>query len=173
MVQLSYKQTYVDTVWSSDQEANDKWFGGIVKQGDHLYFHGGSGPGFHEGEAGSWFEKQSLFKYYNIQHSVDYKNYQILDAIIGEALPYKNKLSDSKNHSQGIGNKIYTNTSVAGYEQYSNHGVNCVIHVDKEFTKNTGTTGQLNQVFNYINSSYITNIKRSVIPYGGNSYISR
>ena len=46
---------------------------------------------------------------------MEFNKERIVDAIIGAILPYQNSLSDSKNHAQPIGNKLYTNTSVAGY----------------------------------------------------------
>ena len=173
--QLGYKQNQVEVVGTTDNPENDGWFGGIVLSDERgqMRFHGGSGKGHLVGEARYWYEKQCLFKYYNIKHDKDEINYQIEDAIIGATLPFQNSLSDSKNHSQSIGNKLYTNTSVAGYQQYGNHGINCILQLDSSFNKTTGSNGRLNQVFNYLNTSYICNIKRDVIPYNGNNYISR
>ena len=53
-----------------------------------MRFHGGSGKGHLEGESRYWYEKQCLFKYYNIQHDKDEINYQIEDAMIGATLPF-------------------------------------------------------------------------------------
>jgi hypothetical protein len=78
MVQLGYKQTVVDTVRDGENPDNDKWFGSatlIGGNGGQLYFHGGSGPGVHDGDGRYWYEKQCLFKYYNIQHDKDETNY--------------------------------------------------------------------------------------------------
>ena len=174
--QLGYKQTTVDTVRDEDDPDNDKWFGSIGMVGGtrgQLYFHGGSGPKFLQGDGRYWYEKQCLFKYYNIQHDKDETLYQIKDSIVGAILPYDNSLNDSKNHAQPIGGKMYTNTSVAGYQQYGNHGVNCVLQLDSSFNKTSGLNGNLDQVFNYLNTSYICNIKRNIIPYQGNNYSSR
>jgi hypothetical protein len=88
-------------------------------------------------------------------------------------LPYQNNINDSKNHAQMIGNKMYTNTSIAGFTQYGNHGINCVIKLADNFNINTGKNGNLAQTFNYLNTAYIANIKRQIIPYNGNTYISR
>lgn len=173
--QLGYKQTTVNSI-RDDNPDNDKWFGAIGMVGGirgQLYFHGGSGPGFLQGDGRYWYEKQCLFKYYNIQHDKDETNYQIKNAIIGNSLPHNNSLEDSKNHAQNIGNKMYTNTSVAGYQQYGNHGVNCILNLDSAFSKTTGYNGNMDQVFNYLNTSYICNIKRNIIPYQGNNYSSR
>lgn len=180
--QLGYKQANVDVVYDEGTEYNDKWFGGIAfnKDKTQLYFHGGSGPGFtpdqykdQQDSPRYWYEKQALYKYYNIQADVVNTYYGIDDAIIGQILPYQNNINDAKNHAQAIGNKMYTNTSIAGFTQYGNHGTNCVIRTTDNFTLNTGTNGNLSQVFNYLNSTYITNIKRQIIPYNGNTYISR
>lgn len=175
--QLSYKQKDVQVVRTQKTSVNDKWFGGICQIGSgsryQLYFHGGSGPGYKSGEGGDFYEKQSLFKYYNVEKHKDINNYQIKDAIIGNILPYENNLNDSKNHAQSIGTKMYTNTSVAGYQEYGNHGTNCVLHVDESFNKTTGINGSITDVFNFLNSTYICNIKRNIIPYNGNTYISR
>lgn len=176
MVQLGYKQTVIDTVRDDENPDNDKWFGSATLIGGNrgqLYFHGGSGPGVHDGDGRYWYEKQCLFKYYNIQHDKDETNYQIKDAIVGSILPYENNLNDSKNHAQAIGGKMYSNTSVAGYQQYGNHGINCVLQLDSAFNKTTGYNGNMEQVFNYLNTSYICNIKRNIIPYQGNNYSSR
>ena len=172
---LGYKQNELEVVGTSGNPENDGWFGGAVLNDarGQMRFHGGSGPGHLEGDARYWYEKQCLFKYYNVKHDKDETNYQIEDAIIGAILPYQNSLSDSKNHAQSIGNKLYTNTSVAGYQQYGNHGTNCVLQLDSNFNKTTGSNGNLTQVFNYLNTSYICNIKRNVIPYGGNNYYGR
>lgn len=172
--QIGYKQSTVSTVRGEDEE-NDKWFATIGAKDvrSQLYFHGGSGPGYHEDQGRYWYEKQCLFKYYNIRHDFDNVEHKINDAIIGSILPYENSLEDSKNHAQPIGSKMYTNTSVAGYQEYSNHGLNCVLHVDQSFTYNTGNNGTYEQTFNYLNTSSICNIKRPIIPYGGNSFSNR
>jgi hypothetical protein len=47
-----------------------------------LRFHGGSGPGLDHGNGRYWYEKQCLFKYYNIQHDKDETLYQIKDSIV-------------------------------------------------------------------------------------------
>lgn len=173
--QLGYKQKELEVVTTTENPENDGWFGGAVfhTTNKQMQFHGGSGKGFLEGAARYWYEKQCLFKYYNIKHDLDESNYQIEDAIIGEALPFQNSLTDSKNHAQSIGSKMYTNTSVAGYQQYGNHGINCVLQLDPSFNKTSGSNGNLDQVFNYLNTSYICNIKRNIIPYNGNNYVSR
>lgn len=180
--QLGYKQANVDVVYDDGTMYNDKWFGGIAldKDKNQLYFHGGSGPGFTPDDYKDvpdspryWYEKQVLFKYYNTQYDSVSQYYSIDDAIIGMILPYQNNINDSKNHAQVIGNKMYTNTSIAGFTQYGNHGTNCVMKLADNFTLNTGTNGNLSQTFNYINTSYIANIKRQIIPYNGNTYISR
>lgn len=180
--QLGYKQANVDVVYDKGTEYNDKWFGGIALDSNkkQLYFHGGSGPGFtpddYKNDQDSpryWYEKQALFKYYNTQYDSVPQYYSIDDAIIGVILPYQNNINDAKNHAQVIGNKMYTNTSIAGFTQYGNHGTNCVMRLADNFTLNTGTNGNLSQTFNYVNTSYIANIKRQIIPYNGNTYISR
>lgn len=171
--QLGYKQSTVSVVWSDEQQENDKYFGGIIMIGGtrgQLYFHSGQGAFTQQKD---WFEKQVLFKYYNVEHDIDTTEFQIKDAIIGASLPYQNDLSDSKNYAQPIGSKMYTNTSIGGIHQYGNHGINCVLQLDESFVKTSGTNGTIDQVFNYLNTSYITNIKRNIIPYGGNNYSSR
>lgn len=173
---LGYKQSKINSVRHEENDDNDGWFGGMIMVGGtrgQLRFHGGSGPGLHHGNGRYWYEKQCLFKYYNIQHDKDETLYQIKDSIVGASLPYENSLSDSKNHAQPIGGKMYTNTSVAGYQEYGNHGINCIIQLDPAFSKTTGYNGGMDQVFNYLNTSYICNIKRNIIPYNGNNYISR
>lgn len=175
--QLGYKQTTVDIVYDEFTMDNDKWFGGVStnSEGTQMYFHGGSGPGFTPSgwEARYWYEKQALFKYYKTQYANAPKYYTIDDAIIGEVLPYQNDINDAKNHAQVIGNKMYTNTSIAGYTQYGNHGINCVIRLSDDFDLNTGTNGSINSEFNFLNTAYIANIKRTIIPYNGNTYVSR
>jgi len=105
MTQLGYKQTKIDNVRDNDDSNNDEWFGGVFLQGGtrgQLYFHGGSGPGYipdSSNPARYWYEKQCLFKYYNIRHDKDETLYQIKDSIVGASLPYENSLSDSKNHA--------------------------------------------------------------------------
>ena len=41
------------------------------------------------------------------------------------------------------------------------------------FNLNLGSNGSATDIFNFLNTTFITNIKRSVIPYGGNTYVSR
>ena len=187
---LGYKQLKIKTVRDPQDPDNDGWFGGLITDTANgfkvMYFHGGSGPGLYHGNGQYWYEKQCLFKYYNTKSITDgdvfgemslYDTcYPIKDAIIGQSLPYQNSLEDSKNHAQNIGTKMYTNTSVAGYQEYGNHGINCVLKLDQSFNKTSHDIlfdNDPTQVFNYLNTSYICNIKRSIIPYGGNDYMSR
>jgi len=86
-----------------------------------------------------------------------------------------NNLNDSKNYAQSIGSKMYTNTSICGLEQYSNHGTNCVLKL-----KDTGIisvapqlTDDVDQIFNDLNTAQICNIKKNIIPYNGNTYANR
>ena len=178
--QIGYKQASIKVVYDDEPKYNDLWFGGILYANNQLYFHGGSGPGFIPGNDDYvfdnpryWYEKQSLFKYYNVQKDEVPTYFNIKDAAIGQTLPYHNNLDDSKNHAQAIANKMYTNTSVAGFEEYGNHGINAILNIDDSFDVNVGNNGTISQKFNYLNTTYICNIKRTTIPYNGNTYISR
>lgn len=174
--QLGYKQSKLSVVHSIDQIENDKWFGGITMIGGtrgQMYFHGGSGPGFLEGDARNWYEKQALFKYYNIQNDNVTQYYEVKDAIIGKIIPQRTDLQSAKDYAQQIGNKMYVNTSVAGLGESGGHGFNCVLNVGESFNISTGSNGYLDQKFNFLNTTYIANLKRPTVPYGGNTYVNR
>ena len=177
--QLGYKQEMIDVIHSNSQQLNDKWFGGVSISNSIKYdninvlcFHGGSGPNFLEGEARNWYEKQALFKYYNIAQENIASYYTINDAIIGTIVPQRVDLYSVKNYAQSIGNKTYINTSVGGYRQFGGHGTNCVLQIN-DGIEITTEYHNFESDFNYLNTACIANIKRNIIPYGGNTYISR
>lgn len=65
-----------------------------------MYFHGGSGPNFLKDDARYWYEKQALFKYYNIQNYNVTQYYEVKDAIIGKIVPHRTDLQSAKDYAQ-------------------------------------------------------------------------
>ena len=110
-----------------------------------------------------------VFKYYNTKYDSTIKqNLPIEDGIVSNTLPYFINLDDAKNYAQQIGNRQYVNLSVGGYRQISNHGVSAVLQVPDSYDPYIYPT----KIEDFC-TAIIANVKQQVIPYGGNTYISR
>lgn len=110
-----------------------------------------------------------VFKYYNTKYDSTIKqNLPIEDGIVSNTLPYFINLDDAKNYAQQIGNRQYVNLSVGGYRQVSNHGVSAVLQVPDSYDPYIYPT----KIEDFC-TAIIANVKQQVIPYGGNTYISR
>lgn len=108
----------------------------------------------------------NLLKYYNtVRYNGKLKSYDIDDAIAPQTLNVVVEFSDTKNYQQPIGNKTYTNTSIAGYSQWGFHGKNVVIKTEDDFaTEGNPYIGQaLTNGFpmNLINCAGVYNVKKS------------
>ena len=84
-------------------------------------------------------------------------------------------MEDTKSYVQFIGEYGYVNESILINKYGANHGLGAIIQFDgfNKFiplsTNNTGVGKKMNE----FNTTAICNIKRNIIPYGGNSYINR
>lgn len=161
---ITIPQSKIYNVSKNELVDNDELFGQLYTVDGETYLNMGNGFGYdQDGYAG-------VFKYYNYERnaSIEKQNLKIEDAIIGNTLPYIIALNDAKNYVQFIGNKSYVNTSIGGIRQYSNHGINSVLHVDESFNPYSVPTS-----LKGFCTAIIANVKQNTIPYGGNTYISR
>lgn len=168
-------QSTIYSISDDGEQINDILFGSIHSENSVVYFNAGIGV---DAEGTVSIDGVSydcnlfrgfggVFKYYNI--SSDTKNtLEIEEAIIGNVLPYMVKLEDTKNYVQYIDNKSYVNTSIGGYRQFSNHGINAVLKVDESFDPYVTPISASGYC-----TAYIANIKHVTIPYNGNTYVSR
>ena len=157
---VSIPQTTVISTADGYPQANDDKFGFIAEDNriDMGYGYKNKKYGF-----------AGVFKYYNAKYDSTIKqNLPIEDGIISNILPYFINLDDAKNHAQQIGNRQYVNLSVGGYKQVSNHGVSAVLQVPDSYDPYIYPT----KIEDFC-TAIIANVKRQVIPYGGNTYISR
>lgn len=110
-----------------------------------------------------------VFKYYNMTaDSSIQQNIQVQDGIVSNILPYFVNLEDAKGYVQFIGAKAYVNMSTGGYDQVSAHGTSAVLSLPESFNPYVEPT-----TIKDFCTALITDIKQTVIPYGGNTYISR
>ena len=163
-------QATITNIAESGQLENDPLFG-------YIYNHTESDSSVTKcfdagyGEYTSKWGYAGVFKYYNYEYDESSKyNINIKNAIVGNVLPTIVKLEDTKNYAQPIGNKMYVNTSIGGYEQFSNHGINAVINLEKHPVNIYSS--RVNSIKDYC-TTVICDIKQNTIPYGGNTYISR
>lgn len=108
----------------------------------------------------------NLLKYYNVfRYNGELKHYDIEDAIAPQTLSTVVTFEDTKNYQQTIGTKTYTNTSIAGFEQWGFHGKNIVIKTEDDFaTEGNPYIDQLldtNFPMNMMNCVGVYNIKKS------------
>lgn len=116
-------------------------------------------------------------KYYIHETSTSGLNttYEIDESIITNALPLYRKEADAKNYIQFVGDYAFVNVAM-GVGINRNHGICGVITTKKDFnafiplTKNSVSTFPVKNEFN---TTAICNIKRNIIPYGGNTYGNR
>ena len=157
---VSIPQTTVISTADQSPQANDDKFGFLAKDNriDMGYGYKNKRHGF-----------AGVFKYYNAKYDSTIKqNLPIEDGIISNILPYFINLDNAKNYAQQIGNRQYVNLSVGGYRQVSNHGVSAVLQVPDSYDPYIYPT----KIEDFC-TAIIANIKQQVIPYGGNTYISR
>lgn len=165
-LQLGVKQQNVETLWAGEPQANDAAFSCLTE------VSGATRPYFFKTGYGNVTEKQALYKYYRVKVLSEDKSVAIKDATVGNILPHRVTLEETKSYAQFIGNKAYINASIGGYEQFSIHGPNAILsfEYDQNITINNGTYSDR---FNGTCTSYIANIKKNIIPYGGNSFANR
>lgn len=157
---VSIPQTTVISTADGSPQANDDKFGLIAEDNriDMGYGYKNKKYGF-----------AGVFKYYNAEYDSTVKqNLPIEDGIVSNTLPYFINLDDAKNYAQQIGNRQYVNLSVGGYRQVSNHGVSAVLQVPDSYDPYVYPT----KIEDFC-TAIIANVKQQVIPYGGNTYISR
>lgn len=157
---VSIPQTTVISTADGSPQANDDKFGFMAEDNriDMGYGYKNKKYGF-----------AGVFKYYNAKYDSTIKqNLPIEDGIVSNTLPYFINLDDAKNYAQQIGNRQYVNLSVGGYRQVSNHGVSAVLQVPDSYDPYVYPT----EIEDFC-TAIIANVKQQVIPYGGNTYISR
>lgn len=157
---VSIPQATVISTADGSPQANDDKFGFIAEDNriDMGYGYKNKKYGF-----------AGVFKYYNAEYDSTVKqNLPIEDGIVSNTLPYFINLDDAKNYAQQIGNRQYVNLSVGGYRQVSNHGVSAVLQVPDSYDPYIYPT----KIEDFC-TAIIANVKQQVIPYGGNTYISR
>lgn len=157
---VSIPQTTVISTADGSPQANDDKFGLMAEDNriDMGYGYKNKRYGF-----------AGVFKYYNAKYDSTIKqNLPIEDGIVSNTLPYFINLDDAKNYAQQIGNRQYVNLSVGGYRQVSNHGVSAVLQVSDSYDPYIYPT----KIEDFC-TAIIANVKQQVIPYGGNTYISR
>lgn len=157
---VSIPQTTVISTADGSPQANDDKFGFMAEDNriDMGYGYKNKRYGF-----------AGVFKYYNAKYDSTIKqNLPIEDGIISNTLSYFINLDDAKNYAQQIGNRQYVNLSVGGYRQISNHGVSAVLQVPDSYDPYVYPT----KIEDFC-TAIIANVKQQVIPYGGNTYISR
>ena len=157
---VSIPQAKVQSTADGSLKENDELFGFLAEDNriDMGYGYKNKRYGF-----------AGVFKYYNAEYDSTIKqNLPIEDGIISNILPYFINLDDAKNYAQQIGNRQYVNLSVGGYRQVSNHGVSAVLQVPDSYDPYIYPT----EIEDFC-TAIIANVKQQVIPYGGNTYISR
>lgn len=161
----SIPQSVVYTTASTHPQQNDVDFGTVVYHDSKYWIYTGHGANHSD-----YYGYAGVFKYYNNHHDATVRSATtISDAIIGTTLPFFITLKDSKSYVQYIGDKSYVNTSIGGYRQFSNHGVNAVLKLDQDLNVSNSPNSNASSFC----TALIANIKQSGIPYGGNTYISR
>ena len=161
---IAISQQYIQNVASSNAyEKNDELFGIIETNDNQIYLNTG------KGKENAYWGYAGVFKYYNYNYDSSINTtLNIEDGIITNTLPYFINLEDAKGHVQFIGNRSYVNLSTAGHNQYSVHGVTAVLQVSESFKPYKDPT----DVQDFC-TAIIANIKQNVVPYGGNTYVSR
>ena len=157
---VSIPQAKVQSTADGSLKDNDELFGFLAEDNriDMGYGYKNKRYGF-----------AGVFKYYNAKYDSTIKqNLPIEDGIVSNTLPYFINLDDAKNYAQQIGNRQYVNLSVGGYKQVSNHGVSAVLQVPDSYDPYIYPT----KIEDFC-TAIIANVKQQVIPYGGNTYISR
>lgn len=157
---VSIPQAKVQSTADGSLKDNDELFGFLAEDNriDMGYGYKNKRYGF-----------AGVFKYYNAKYDSTIKqNLPIEDGIVSNILPYFINLDDAKNYAQQIGNRQYVNLSVGGYRQVSNHGVSAVLQVPDSYDPYVYPT----KIEDFC-TAIIANVKQQVIPYGGNTYISR
>lgn len=157
---VSIPQAKVQSTADGSLKDNDELFGFLAEDNriDMGYGYKNKRYGF-----------AGVFKYYNAEYDSTIKqNLPIEDGIVSNILPYFINLDDAKNYAQQIGNRQYVNLSVGGYRQVSNHGVSAVLQVPDSYDPYIYPT----KIEDFC-TAIIANVKQQVIPYGGNTYISR
>ena len=157
---VSIPQAKVQSTADGSLKDNDELFGFLAEDNriDMGYGYKNKRYGF-----------AGVFKYYNAEYDSTIKqNLPIEDGIVSNILPYFINLDDAKNYTQQIGNRQYVNLSVGGYKQVSNHGVSAVLQVPDSYDPYIYPT----KIEDFC-TAIIANVKQQVIPYGGNTYISR
>ena len=164
---VAIPQNTIQNIAADGSVKNDDAFG-FVRMHDgviRLNMGYGGGKEYHS----DYYGYAGVFKYYTIIKDTDIQNtsFDIDECIIGETLPYRIDLQNTKNYAQFIGNYTYINTSIGGYRQFSNHGINAVLHTEglSPHSSPKGASGFCTAI--------IANIKQNIIPYGGNTYVSR
>lgn len=163
---VAIPQSVVSNIADPLPQENDEGFGYCIKGDDDglTYFSAGYG------EMAEKYGFAGVFKYYNHEYDLSIqRRLSVKDGIIGTALPMFGKLVDKKGYAQFIGNKAYVNTSISGFNLFSNHGINAVLQLDEAFDPYGVPVNSVKEFCTAI----IGNIKQNTIPYGGNTYISR
>lgn len=160
---VTIPQASITNIAETGAKENDPNFGYVKTKDGVGYFNAG------DGEKQSKWGYGGVFKYYTHTDAGDAKTtIEIQDGIIGSVLPTIVKMEDSKNYVQFIGNKAYVNTSVGGFNQISNHGINAVIQVDILYYPYVEPYSAIHYC-----TALVADVKQNTIPYGGNTYISR
>lgn len=163
-VSISQKYVYNVASDSGAGDKNDDKFGTIDSKDGVYYLNTGKGRG------NDGYGYAGVFKYYNITTDKSIQsNLKIEDSIVSRTLPYFMNLNDAKGHAQSIGNRSYVNTSIGGYKQIGNHGVSAILQLPESFYPYKEPTSDPASYCTAI----IANVKQNIIPYGGNTYISR
>lgn len=158
-----YISTGIFNIPSGETSNSDVDFGKEIFKDGVCYFDSGNGKKKpFDGFAG-------VFKYYNFEYdSSIITTLQIEDGIISQTLPIRMTFEIARGYGQPIGSKTYVNTTVCGQRRYGNHGISAVLKIPESFNPyKTPTT-----IKDYC-TGIVSNVKQSVIPYGGNTYISR
>lgn len=160
---VTIPQASITNIAETGAKENDPNFGYVKTKDGVGYFNAG------DGEKQAKWGYGGVFKYYTHTDAGDAKTtIEIQDGIIGSVLPTVVKMEDSKNYVQFIGNKAYVNTSVGGFNQISNHGINAVIQVDILYYPYVEPYSAIHYC-----TALVADVKQNTIPYGGNTYISR
>lgn len=101
--------------------------------------------------------------------------YKIEDSITTRILPLQISFEDTKSYVQFIGNYGYVNESILIDKYGANHGTSAIIIVNgiDPFISLSKNNAGVDRKMNEFNTTAICNVKRNIIPYGGNSYINR
>ena len=169
--------TNVHNIGGTDEKTVLNYYyehGGLTgkgKDGVLCYFLGANG-----GKGDS--ERCGIMKYYIAKSQNDLLNrnetcYKIEDSIVSQALPMQRDYKNLRDYVQFVGDYAYVNASFHVKNMFPNHGI-CGVLIVKDFDKFIPlSSANVSPQFSEFNTTAICNIKRNIVPYGGNSYINR